>query len=146
MAKQTLKVALLIVVLAAAGVGYVVSQLLVEHTIQGTVSVASQPGLYVLDGANKPVTVLDFGTLTNGAKLSASVRLYNSGNTPLTIAVERTDDSTGISSEVKRQDGQPYDAPATLGMGESLYLVFTVWNTASLPAGQYPLSFRVTGS
>lgn len=145
MNRRTVKVALLAAILAAMGVGYVVSQVLWTHTLTGTVIVSSQPSIYVFDEDNKPVSVLDFGALTNGVHLTREIRLVNVGNIPLTVNVERTDTSTGILSAVKNQDGSPYEA-VTLGMGENLYLTLELWNSVSLAAGQYPLAFKITGS
>ena len=92
------------------------------------------------------MSTLEFGELVNGQHLTQTIRLANVGNTPLTINIERTDTSTGILSVVRNQDDTPYETPVTLGMGQSLYLKLEVYNSVSLVAGTYQLSFKVTGS
>lgn len=148
MKKKSLVYGLILLLLVAGGAGYALSQLLLERNVTGTVTVASQPDLYVLDQSGKPVSLLDFGTLSNGVRLNKTIRLANMGNTPLTIVIMRNDTSIGISSLVKRQSGSPYDnlSPTTLGIGESLYLILEIWNPSTLVAGAYPLNFKVTGS
>ena len=148
MNRKNLVLALAALILVAGGIGYVISQILWEHTITGTVTVVSQPSIYIFDEENKPVSTLDFGSLSNGVHLTRVIKLVNVGNTPLSITVERTDASAGISSLVKNQDGSVYDnvTPTVMGMGENLYLTLEIWNPASLPAGAYPLAFKVTGN
>ena len=145
MNKKSIILALAALLLVSVSVGYVVSQILLERAVTGTVTVASQPDLYVLDTQGQALSTIDFGQLSNGVHLTKEIRLWNAGNTPLTINIERTDTSTGILSAVKNQDGSPYEA-VTLGMGENLYLKLEIWNQISLSAGVYPLAFKVTGS
>jgi hypothetical protein len=148
MNKRKLMVGLVALCLVASGVGFAVSQLLLERSITGSVTVASQPDLYIMDEQNKPVSNLDFGSLTNGVHLTRTVKLVNMGNAPLKITGERTDAVAGISSVFKRQDNSVYDnaSPTTLGMGESLYLKIDLWNSVALEAGAYSLSFKFSGS
>lgn len=146
--KSRMIVSLIVLCLIASGVGFAVSQLLLERTITGSVTVTSQPDLYILDEQEKPVTILEFGSLTNGVHLSRTIKLWNSGNTPLIITGQRTDAVTKISSQLKRQDGTVYDnaVPTTLGMGESLYLKIDLWNSVAIEAGAYQLGFKFSGS
>lgn len=128
-------------------VGYAVASLLIERSITGSVTIASQPDLYLLDSQGKPITVLDFGTLNNGAHLTAQCKIYNAGNTPLAITITRTD-TTQINSVAKKTDGTTYDnlSPTTLNLGETLSLSIEIWNTINLAPGSYQLGFKVSGS
>lgn len=146
--KKYLGVGFLVACVLLVGVGAAVGSLLIERSLTASVTIASQADLYILSSDGKPLTTLDFGTLVNGAHLTQSVTLWNSGNVPYAITIMRTDTVSAISSVCKRQDGTLYDnnAPIILGLGETLILNIEIWNTASLQAGSYPLSFKVTGS
>ena len=148
MDKKQLTITLIALVLAAGTIGYGLSQMLLERTITGSVSITSQPDLYTLGMDDKPIGVIDFGTLSNGVHLtSPSIKIWNSGNTPLTITLTRTD-TTNINSVYRLQDESPYDNtdPVTLNMGDSLIVSIEIWNTISLQAGTYPLAFKIIGS
>ena len=130
------------------GVGYAIASLLIERSITGSVTIASQPDLYILNPQGQGITTIAFGSLSNGAHLTASISLWNAGNAPLKISMTRTDNVTGISSTFKRGDGTVYDnaSPTTLGMGQTLTLSVEIWNSVSVSAGSYQLGFKFSGS
>lgn len=130
------------------GTGYAIASLLVERMITGSVTIASQPDLYILDGAGASISTLSFGQLNNGAHLTKVIQVFNAGNAPLKIAVTRTDSVTQISSVFKKGDGSAYDnaVPTTLNMGESLNLTVEIFNSVSVSAGSYQLGFKFSGS
>lgn len=146
--KRSLILAMFVLCTILIGSGYAIASLLVERTLTASVTIASQPDLYVLNPQGQGITTIAFGSLSNGAHLTTSISLWNAGNVPLRITMMRTDNVTGISSVFKKGDGSVYDnaSPTTLGMGQTLSLSVEIWNTVSVSAGSYQLGFKFSGS